>query len=63
MEAIHIRFYTILNGLRSEDFEKKFRTQLLGQITTGIALQRLVWHNQHHIAQIESLISRMKWNV
>ena len=61
LEAIHNRFYKLLIGLRSEDFNKKFRTQLLGTITTGVALQRFIWHNQHHIAQIESLINRMEW--
>ena len=62
LESIHTRFFILLKGINSDEFRKRFSTQALGFITLDIALQRFVWHNQHHISQINSLIKRMKWN-
>ncbi|WP_337097992.1 YfiT family bacillithiol transferase [Paenibacillus sp. YIM B09110] len=53
LEALHIRFHSLLLGLKEEHFQRKLKTQVLGTITLDIALQRFVWHNRHHTAQIE----------
>lgn len=58
LETLHFRFLILLKDLRPEDFKRTMRTQLLGSITLDIALQRFVWHNQHHIAQITSILNR-----
>ncbi|QJD88058.1 putative metal-dependent hydrolase [Cohnella herbarum] len=62
LESLHSRFLSVLNGMNSDDYHRKLRTQLLGNITLDIALQRFVWHNRHHIAQITSLIRRNGWS-
>jgi hypothetical protein len=56
IETLHSRFLILLNGLKPDQFRRKLRTQVLGSITLDTALQRFVWHNRHHISQIESLI-------
>jgi uncharacterized damage-inducible protein DinB len=56
IETLHSRFLILLNGLKPDQFRRKLKTQVLGNITLDTALQRFVWHNQHHISQIESLI-------
>ncbi|MDQ6420581.1 putative metal-dependent hydrolase [Paenibacillus sp. LHD-117] len=61
LEALHQRFVILLTRLRPTDFERKLTTPLLGSITLDIALQRFVWHNKHHISQIESFVKRMEW--
>lgn len=61
LEHLHSRFLILLHGLKPEDYSRKLRTQVLGDITLDTALQRFVWHNRHHIAQIESLIDRRGW--
>lgn len=61
METLHIRFLILLDGLKPDDFRRKLNTQVLGKISLDIALQRFVWHNQHHISQIQSLIRSMGW--
>lgn len=61
LEALHSRFLILINGLEPDDFKRRLRTQPLGLITLDTALQRFVWHNRHHIAQIRSLIDRMGW--
>lgn len=58
LEALHGRFVTLLHGLSDEHFQRKLKTQVLGSITLDIALQRFVWHDRHHIAQIEAAIRR-----
>ncbi|MCL6603682.1 MAG: putative metal-dependent hydrolase [Paenibacillus sp.] len=55
MELLHSRLTILLRGLQADDFARTLRTQVLGSITIEIALQRFVWHNYHHIAQIQSL--------
>ncbi|GIQ71410.1 putative metal-dependent hydrolase [Xylanibacillus composti] len=61
LEAIHFRLCRLLEGMNAEDFEKKFRTNVLGLITADVAVQRFIWHNKHHIVQIQELIKRMQW--
>lgn len=58
LEALHERFYTLARSLTTEDFNRKFHTMVLGQITVDIALQRFVWHDRHHTAQIRSVLLR-----
>ncbi|UHA71925.1 YfiT family bacillithiol transferase [Paenibacillus sp. 481] len=54
LETLHIRFVILLNGLQLDDFSRKLKTEVLGSITLDTALQRFVWHNEHHISQIQS---------
>jgi uncharacterized damage-inducible protein DinB len=61
LESLHSRFYILLRNLGPDDFIRTLRTQLLGVITVDTALQRFVWHNQHHMAQIHSLLDRKRW--
>lgn len=57
LETLHSRFLTLLNGLSPEAFNRRLRTQVLGLITMDTALQRFIWHNQHHISQIRSIVA------
>jgi hypothetical protein len=57
LEILHKRFLTLLRGLQPEQFRRKLRTEVLGAISLDVAIQRFVWHGQHHIAQIKSLKS------
>lgn len=56
LEALHIRFLSLLNGLNETDFKRTLKTEAMGVITLDTALQRFVWHNRHHMAQIRSLV-------
>lgn len=55
LEALHTRFAILLRGMTEADFRRTLRTQVLGTITLDIALQRLVWHNLHHISHIQMI--------
>jgi hypothetical protein len=56
LELLHRRFVVLLRSLAPEDFSRKLKTQALGSVTLDIALQRFVWHNRHHMAQIERFL-------
>jgi hypothetical protein len=61
LESLHKRFYILLHKLDSTDFSRTLRTQALGLINLDTTLQRFIWHNHHHMSQIESLIIRKAW--
>ena len=61
LESLHSRLYILLIRMKPVEFTRTLRTQALGVITIDTALQRFVWHNRHHIAQIQTLIDRMRW--
>lgn len=58
LAILHKRFYILVSSLSDEEFYRMLRTELLGTITLDTALQRFVWHNRHHTAQIEALLHR-----
>jgi hypothetical protein len=61
LESIHIRFVAILRSLDSSDFKRTFTSPTHGVMSLDVATQRFVWHDRHHIAQINSLKERMGW--
>lgn len=61
LEALHKRIVIVLNSLSEEQYGRTLQTGPLGIITIDTALERFVWHNRHHMAQIKSLIERMGW--
>lgn len=60
-ESVHIRFVALLRGQQKADFERTFTSPTHGLMSLEMALQRFVWHNRHHMAQITSLKERMGW--
>ncbi len=61
LEHLNPRFMTLLGSLSEADFDRIFVSAGLGTMSLDIALQRYIWHNSHHIAQITSLIKRSGW--
>ncbi|WNS45912.1 YfiT family bacillithiol transferase [Paenibacillus sp. MMS20-IR301] len=61
LELLNRRFVTLLNSLEESDYSKSFESAGLGKMTLDIAVQRYVWHNRHHLAQITALIQRSRW--
>ncbi|MDF2649452.1 MAG: yfiT [Paenibacillus sp.] len=61
LEALHNRLVPLLHSLCTDDFHRKLKTQALGVITIDIALQRFVWHNDHHMSQIRALRESKGW--
>jgi len=61
LEALHSRFFILLQQLTPEHYDRTLRTQVLGVINLDTAVQRFIWHNQHHMSQITSLIKNNGW--
>lgn len=59
IEILHYRFYHLLIELDKGDFKRTIQTEVLGKITLEMAVQRFIWHNKHHIAQIENHLRRI----
>lgn len=58
LELLHARFHRVLSGMSPEQFGRKLRTEAMGSVTLDTALQRFVWHDRHHAAQIRSFAIR-----
>ncbi|WP_426446167.1 YfiT family bacillithiol transferase [Paenibacillus sp. S-38] len=61
LEAVHQRFAALLLTLQPADYARSFVSPTYGALNLDTALQRFVWHNRHHTAQIASLKARMVW--
>ena len=57
LETLHFRFLILL-GTYGPRISKNHENSTARDITLDIALRRFVWHNQHHIAQITSILNR-----
>ena len=62
LEVIHFRWITLLRNLSEEQFKATyFHPESKTVNTLDYSLGMYVWHGKHHLAQIESLRTRMKW--
>lgn len=61
LESLNPRFMTLLSSLDEAAFSRIFVSAGLGTMSLDTALQRYIWHNSHHMAQITSLIQRSGW--
>jgi len=62
LEVLHQRLLVVLSGMAVADYSRTLRTEALGAITVDTVLQRFVWHNRHHMAQIEALLQAKGWH-
>lgn len=61
MKSLNRRFAVLLDSLDEADYSRIFVSLGLGTMTLDVAVQRYVWHNHHHMAQITSLAARSGW--
>ena len=61
LEAIHLRWTTLLNSMTDEDFGRKLIHPDSGEFTLEQMLALYDWHSRHHTAHITSLIERKGW--
>ena len=61
LEAIHLRWTTLLNSMTDEDFQRKLIHPDSGDFTLETMLALYDWHSRHHTAHITNLIERNGW--
>ncbi|WP_068783342.1 YfiT family bacillithiol transferase [Paenibacillus phocaensis] len=61
IESIYSRFLTLLRNLEPLDYKREMNSVAYGNMSLETAVQRYLWHDRHHISQIQSLISREGW--
>jgi uncharacterized damage-inducible protein DinB len=61
LEALHVRFVSLLRGMTSQDWKRTFRHPELGVVPLEKNLALYSWHGRHHVAHIAELRKRMGW--
>ena len=62
LEALHVRFVTLLRAMREDDFRRTFtHPEWEGAQTLDWLVAMYAWHGRHHTAHITSLRERMGW--
>ncbi len=63
LEALHARWVLLMRSLGEEEWLRAFRHPEHGRLfTLHETLAMYAWHSRHHVAHIEGLRERMKWN-
>ena len=61
LEALHQRWFMLLEYLSLPDYARKFRHPEHGLMNLEWLLRLYAWHGRHHVAHITSLRERMGW--
>lgn len=61
LEALHVRWTTLLGSLAPDDFRRKFNHPEHGLMTLDWLVSMYAWHGRHHVGHITSLRERMGW--
>jgi hypothetical protein len=61
LDALHLRWVTMLRSLKPEDFERKLTHPEWGKQPLEMFLQLYEWHGRHHAAHVISLRQRQGW--
>jgi len=61
LEALHMRWVTLLRSLSAADLARKFDHPETGIKTLEETLALYAWHGRHHVAHITSLRERKGW--
>jgi uncharacterized damage-inducible protein DinB len=61
LDALHLRWVTLLKTLDAAALAKAFRHPELGPVSLNKAVQLYAWHGRHHTAHITGLRDRNGW--
>ncbi|HZM11718.1 MAG TPA: putative metal-dependent hydrolase [Candidatus Limnocylindrales bacterium] len=61
LDALHVRWATLLRAMDSSDFARTLRHPELGVLNLNRMLALYAWHSAHHTAHITKLRERMGW--
>lgn len=62
LDALHIRWVTLLRNMDSSDFARTLRHPEIGVLDLNRMLALYAWHSAHHTAHVTSLRNRMGWD-
>jgi DinB superfamily len=61
LDALHLRFVSLLREITPEEWKRTFRHPDLGVVSLERNLGLYSWHGRHHVAHITELRKRMDW--
>ena len=63
LHALHLRWFTLLDHIKDEDFLKTvFHPEKKTELTLWNLLGTYAWHGKHHVAHITTLRDNMNWH-
>ena len=61
LDSLHTRWLILLRAMTPEDFERRWISPDLGELSVDVLLQLYAWHGKHHVAHITALREREGW--
>lgn len=61
IDTLYSRFLVLLRSLEHSEYKRTMNSEYFGVMSLEKALQRLLWHDRHHLAQIEWVRQKEKW--
>lgn len=61
LDSLHTRWLILLRAMTLEDFERRWISPDLGELSVDVLLQHYAWHGKHHVAHITALREREGW--
>ncbi|WP_420488782.1 DinB family protein [Paenibacillus caui] len=61
IDSIYHRFRVLLRSLTPNDFKRTMNSVTFAIMSLETAVQRLLWHDRHHLAQIQELKKIKGW--
>ena len=61
LDALHERWVTLLESIKTEDFARPVQHPEYGPMTLDKLLQMYAWHGRHHVAHVTTLRDREGW--
>jgi len=53
IESVYSRFVVLLKSLNHDDYKRLMKSETFGIMSLETALQRFLWHDRHHMGQIQ----------
>jgi len=58
LEGINMRIVSLAQSLTEEQLDRVFTHELNGKITVATKIEKLAWHEEHHLAHIKIALSK-----
>ena len=55
LDALHTRWLILLRAMALKEFERRWTSPALGELSVDVLLQLYGWHGKHHVAHVTAL--------
>jgi len=61
IDSLYHRLLVLIRNLESHEFKRMMKSETYGVMNLETVIQRFLWHDRHHLAQILSLRNKEGW--